>query len=632
MPQGRFQQLQDNSTDESGLITRSRRERATRNHFITFALCLALGFIFTLPGSLSLNSGLLGDPGDNFQHAWFLWHFARALSHGHNPFYTHLMFYPTRVNLAWSTTDPLAGFLALPLSLLAGPVIAYNFSLIFQLALAAFCARLLCLRISGNEVAAFIGGMLFGFSPYLMAQALQHLSLVTAFPIPLFVFALDRIFGSQSNSWRAGLPLGMTLLLAALAHYNYAAICVIVAVLLLAIEVCQLLRSGIARFLERVWKPITVGMATFLIGFSPLLWMMLGTASEIPSPRRPGHIEVMSADALGFVIPSWNHIFFGRFARGLNPDLFLAGVEGTIYIGAIVLALAAIGFWKRRETNERWAIRAAILGFAFWILSLGPRIHAFGHVLNVPGPAALFFDLPFAKFISAPARFDVIVALCVAILGALALKYILELPAIRLQRYWVVPLIVALVMADYLTIPFPRSSTVDPGEGYAASRTNPAIYGCVLPRELHSGTILTFPMLNAPYCLKSMWMQVSDQGQFAIVDGYLSYSPPDVWKPFWNVPILRSLMSLEGIYHTQIDASAEAGSAAATIHELHLSAAVVFDSPQRDAGIAYMGNVFGVKPERAGTCTIFRLQPQTNGAGSHSPAHMSATPFSSQSR
>lgn len=623
MPQeSRSEQLQDGTADQLLLKTHGARSRAARNHAIAFALCLVLGFVFMLPGSLSLNSGLLGDPGDNFQHAWFLWHFAHALLHGRDPFYTHLMFYPTRVNLAWSTTDPLAGFLALPLSFFTGPVIAYNFSLILQLALAAFCARLLCLRIAANEIAAFIGGMLFGFSPYLTAQALQHLSLVTAFPIPLFVLALDRIFRSEAPAWRSGIPLGLALLLSALAHYNYAAICVAFAVLLFVVEIWQQLRSGIMLFLTRVWKPVSAGAATFLIGFSPLLWMMLGNTSGIPRPRRPEHIEVMSADAFGFAIPSWNHLFWGTFARGLNPDLFLAGVEGTVYVGAVVLALAAIGFWKRRETNRAWAVRAAILGFAFWILSLGPRIHLLGHRLSVPAPATLFFDLPFAKFVSAPARFDVIVTLCLAILSSLAVKYVLESPAFRIRRFWLVPLIVVLLIADYLTIPFPRSSTVDPGRRYSTAGSNPAMYGCALPPELLSGTILTFPMLNAPYCLKSMWMQVTNHGRFAIVDGYLSYSPPNVWKPFWNIPILRSLMSLEDIYHAPVDASADADSAAATIRELNLSAAVVFDSPQREAGVTYMRNVFGAKPERAGTCTIFRLQrSQTAPAGNALNSH-----------
>lgn len=591
---------------------RAERNRAIRNHIVAFLLCLALGFIFTLPGSLSLGSGLLGYPGDNFQHAWFLWHFARAVAHGQNPFYTRLLFYPNRANLAWSTTDPLAGFLALPLSLFASPVVAYNFSIILQLALAAFCARLLCLKISRNEAAAFIGGMIFGFSPYLMAHALAHLSLVTAFPIPLFVLALDRIFNSEKPPWRMGVPLGLALLLAAWAHYNYVVLCLVFAALFLAIEMWGSFRRGVLDFVARIWKPVSIGAATFIVGFSPLLWMMVGTRSDIPASRGLSHIDLFSADALGFLIPSWNHVFLGRFARRMNPALFASGIEGTVYIGVIALALAAVGFWKGRDSNRRWAIRALILGIAFYLLSLGPGIHVLGHELAIPGPAALFFDLPFAKFMSAPARFDAMVALCLAVLCALGAKYLIELPANKNHRFWIVPLIALLVMADYLTIPFPRSSTANPGELYSAETASSSA-GCVLPARIRSGTILTFPMIQAPYCLKSMWMQVTTGGKYAMVGGYLSYTPPEIWKPFWNVRILRSLMSLESANHAPIDTAADAASAAAAIRELNLRAVVVFDSPERDAGVNYIERVFGAKPERFGACTVFRL-PAPGGA------------------
>ncbi|HVB87273.1 MAG TPA: hypothetical protein VNK23_11485 [Candidatus Dormibacteraeota bacterium] len=597
--------------------TRSARRSAIRNHAIAFLLFLALGFVFTLPGSLSLGSGLLGFPGDNFQHAWFLWHFARSVVHAHNPFYTRLLYYPSRVNLAWSTTDPLAGLLALPLSIFAGPVVAYNLSLILQLALAAFCARLFCLRISRNETAAFIGGMIFGFSPFLMAEALAHLSLVTAFPIPLFVLALDRIFSSESGSWRLGIPLGLALLLAAFAHYNYAVICLVFAALLLAIEIARHFASGALRFIGGVWKPICAGAATFLVGFSPLLWMMLGMRSDVPGPRRPGHIEVMSADAIGFAIPSWDHIFFGKWAHGLNPDLFLAGVEGTVYIGAMVLALAVLGFCKGRDANRRWAANALILGIAFWLLSLGPQIHVWGHALRVPGPAALFFDLPFAKFISAPARFDVVVALCLGILCSLGVRYLIESPNVRKHRYWLVPVVAMFIMADYLTIPFPRASTVDPGMGYHPGGTRANAGSCALPPQIQRGTILTFPMIRAPFCLKSMWMQAASGGKFALVDGYLSYTPPEIWKPFWNIRILRSLMSIEGLYPAPIDTAADRASAAATIRELNLGAIVIYDSPEADRGASYIEEVFGVKPQHAGNCTIFPLRkPESPHAAS----------------
>lgn len=593
--------------------------RAIRNHAAAFFLCLALGFVFTLPGSLSLHSGLLGYPGDNFQHAWFLWHFARAVAHGHDPFYTRLVFYPSRANLAWSTTDPIAGMLALPLSLFAGPVIAYNLSLILQLALGAFCARLLCLEISRDEAAAFIGGMIFGFSPYLMAHALAHLGLVTAFPIPLFVLALDRILRSEKPPWQMGIWLGLALLLAAWAHYNYAVLCLVFAVLLVALETWRN-RSRVGDFLARIGKPVAVGAVTFIAGFSPLLWMMTGNRSEIPASRGAGHIERFSADALGFLIPSWNHVFLGTFARRMNPNLFAAGIEGTVYIGAVVLALAAVGFWRGRKWNRRWAVTALILGVAFYLLSLGPKIHVLAHELPVPGPAALLFDFPFVKFLSAPARFDAMLALCLAILCSLGARYLIERRSSGAYRCAVISSIVLLVLADYLTIPFPRSSTVDPGALYSSEAASSAA-SCVLPASLPSGTtILTFPLVKEPYCLKSMWMQVEHHGTFAIVDGYLSYAPPEIWKPFWNIPILRSLLSMEGLNRAPIDTAADAASAAATIRKLNLSAVVVYDSPERDAGVRYVEKVFGAEPERSGTCTVFALRASGSASGNRVPA------------
>jgi hypothetical protein len=591
-----------------------------RNHAIVFLLFLILGVVYLLPGSLAPSSALLGNPGDNFQHAWFLWHFARAVAHGQDPFYTRLLFYPSRVTLAWSTSDPIGGLMVLPLSLTVGPIVAYNLSLILQLALAAFCARLLCLRITRNEPAAFIGGMVFGFSSFLLAHALGHLGLVTAFAIPLFVLALDRIFRTQNPSWKLGIPLGAALLLAAFAHYNYVIVCLLFAFFWLAIDLLRDFATARFRPIARMWKPLTAGAATFLVGFSPLLWMMVGNRAEIPVSRDGSHFETFSADVLGFLIPSWNHILLGRFVRNMAPRIFVAGFEGTVYGGVAALALAAIGFWKGRAADRTWARRALTLSFIFYLLSLGPRLRFFGHPLNIPGPAALFYLLPFAKFVSAPARFHVGFALCLAVLSSLGVKFFLEKIGRRSHQYLAVAAIAAMVMCDSLTIPFPRSSITNPGEAYSAtsapepfdppSGPSSQAQSCNLPPDLRHGTVLTFPLVNAPYCLKSMWMQVSDGGEFALLDGYLSYTPPEVWKHFWDVPILRSLTAIQGMVNAPIDVASDRKTARRAIRSLNLSAIVVYDSPQGPAAMNYLESVFGAKPQRAGTCTVFSVQQQ----------------------
>ena len=571
---------------------------SSTGHFLGFGMCVFLAIVFTLPWSLGTKSGLLGYSGDNFQHAWFLWHFAHAVVKLGNPFYTDLIYYPNTVNLAWSTTDPLAGVLALPVSLALGPVVAYNFSIVLQLALAAFFARLLCLRICGNEMAAMIGGVCFGFSPFLLAHALGHLSLVTAFPIPLYFIALDRVLKKGEPDWKDGGLLGVALLLTALAHYNYTVICMLATVVLIAVD---LVLTG-SPLLRNIWKPLLWASATFVAAFSPLLMMLLGNSSDMPKPRPFDHLKQYSADVFGFLIPSWNHILFGHFARGLDLSLFVAGYEGTVYVGPLILLLAIVGFSKGRTVQRRWAVQAGVLVLVFYFLSLGPTLRFFGHASPIPGPAALLYHIPLATFVSAPARFHVITALSLAILTSLGVAFLLNRWPKKRARYSIVAVITVALLLDLLTIPFPVSSAADPA--WSPDSVGRPV-ACALPARLQRGTVLTFPLINWPYSMKSMWMQVTEGGRYKLVDGYLSYSSDRIWSDYYRNPIVRSLLSIQGEFHTPVNAETDRQRAPAAFRELDASAIVIFDSPQRDAAVRYLETVLKRQGQRFGSCTIF---------------------------
>lgn len=163
--------------------------------------------------------------------------------------------------------------------------------------------------------------------------------------------------------------------------------------------------------------------------------------------------------------------------------------------------------------------------------------------------------------------------------------------------------VATLLLLDYLTIPFPRSSIIDPAapSDVVGART------CTLPESVRGGTVLTFPLVIAPYCMKSMWMQACDGGDYALVDGYLSYSPTATWTEFWDVPVIRSLLSLEGILNVPVDPAADRTTVGETISKLNLRAFVVFDSPQEQSGMRYAKGVFGGSGTRAGSCTIFEV-------------------------
>lgn len=589
---------------------------ARKWHAISGAVCVALAIAFTFPASLAPGLGLMGYSGDNFQHAWFLWHFARAITHLENPFYTNLIYYPARVNLSWSTTDPLAGLLALPLSLTLGPVVAYNVSLVLQLALAAFCARLLCLRICTNQVAALIGGACFGFSPFLMAHSLGHLSLVTAFPIPLYFIALDRVLTRDEPGWRDGALLGGALLLTALAHYNYTVICAVATLVVIAADAAV---RGVD-VLRRTWRALAWGAATFMVLFAPLLVMLLGNRADVPGPRPFDHLIQYSADVFGFLIPPWNHILLGRFTSNWDLSIFTAGYEGTVYAGPVLLLLAAMGAWKGRtafgSAQRRWAVIAATMGVCFYLLSLGPALRFFGHQTSVPGPAALLYRVPWLRFVSAPARFQVIVALSAAVLVALGTAYLMERADAREDARWrriaISGAVSALLLVDLLTIPFPVSSTADPA--WMGDASDGAPVACSIPRELQTGTVITFPLIHWPYSMKSTWMQVRDDGRYKLVDGYLSYSPERIWREYWANPAVRSLLAIQGEFGAPVALEKDRDAAASALRELDTSAVVIFDSPQQDAAAKYVSEVLGREPQRAGSCLFFSARGEAAGS------------------
>jgi hypothetical protein len=521
------------------------------------------------------------------------------------------MYFPHRVNLSWSTTDPLAGLIALPLSLSFGPVVGYNVSLVLQLALAAFCARLLCLRICRNEAAALIGGACFGFSAYMMAHSLGHLSLVTAFPIPLYFIALDRLLTHDAPGWpspvKDGALLAGAMLLTSLAHYNYTVICAFATVVLLAVDTT--LRGPAV--LSRSWRALLASAAIFLAAFAPLFFMLVGNRADIPGPRPFDHVVQYSADVLGFLIPPWNHILFGRFTSHWNLSIFTAGYEGTVYIGPVILLLVGIGIWqgRRESARRRWTILAATTPAFFYLLSLGPELRFFGHQTRFPGPAALLYRIPFLQFVSAPARFQVVVALCCAILVSIAVASMLE--SFRQEPQWhrvlVIFCVSALLLADLLTIPFPVSSTDDPAWLNAPTRSTEPV-SCRVPIELQHGTLITFPLIHWPYSMKSTWMQVTDGGRYKLVDGYLSYTPDRVWREYWDNPVLRSLQAIQGEFGSPVPLQANPQTADATLGQLDATAIVLFDSPQQDAAAAYVSKLLGREGQRAGSCLVFAVR------------------------
>jgi len=130
--------------------------------------------------------GLDGDPDSTI---WSLQWTTYALVHWLDPFVTNYIFYPTGTNVLWANADsPTAlGWAATPITLLAGPIVTYNLLQTLALALSAWCAFIAIRRYVRLVPAALVGGLVYGFGPYMMGQAYGHLALTFCVVPPLLL-------------------------------------------------------------------------------------------------------------------------------------------------------------------------------------------------------------------------------------------------------------------------------------------------------------------------------------------------------------------------------------------------------------------------------------------------------------
>ena len=175
-------------------------------------LYLALGFLLWVhawtEGATTHTLCGCGDP------ALFLWFFqwpATALSHGQNPFYSTALFHPHGINLLAQTSVTGMSLPLVPVTWIWGPVASLNVASTVAPALTAFTAFIAIRRWVTWTPASFVGGLLYGFSPFVLTSLeFAHLMTAALMVLPLILIALDEIVVRQRRSalW-TGLLLGL---------------------------------------------------------------------------------------------------------------------------------------------------------------------------------------------------------------------------------------------------------------------------------------------------------------------------------------------------------------------------------------------------------------------------------------
>jgi len=382
--------------------------------------CVALVFytaisVFVFARSLlpDFADSYVGQGPDPSQFMWSLVWWPHAIAHRSNPLFTHAIFAPAGLNLAWRNTIPLASLFVFPITAAFGPVVAYNILSLASPALAAWTTFILCRHIAHSYWPAILGRYLFGFLAYMLGHTFAgRLNLVLVFPVPLAVYlAVRRISGTFKPFAFAAL-MGLTLAVQFLLSTEIFATMTVFGVMAIALAL-GFSEGEDRRRIAWLLASLASAYALTLLLVSPYLYFMFSYAL----PR--GQIwsaSLFSADALNFLIPTEVNLLghlpvANSISAGFPGNVF----ERNAFVGPALLAVIAAYAWRHwREPFGKLLIDSLII---ICVLSLGPLLHIGGKLIcSLPGK--LFSALP-ALDKALPVRFMMYAFLLVAIITSL---------------------------------------------------------------------------------------------------------------------------------------------------------------------------------------------------------------------
>lgn len=523
--------------------------------------------------------------GDPTQMTWYLDWVAYAVRHGLNMFGTNYLNYPNGADLGNNTLAPFLGVLAMPVTLTLGPVAAFN--LLLRLAFASSAGSMfLVLRNWARWPAAFLGGLFYGFGPYLMLQGGVHLNLAFVPVPPIIVWCLHDLL--VAKKWR---PVRMGLLLGALCGVQaliepelLVLLGIVVALGLVGLAIS--VRHNLGSHFDRLATALPPATGVFLVLVAPLVWAITRGSGRLVGPIQAAYdLQPLHADLLGAVTPT-SHQFFTTAPLNAISGSFLGGnpTENGTYLGiGAVILLIVFAVTMRRVLIVR--VSAALAAVAF-VLSLGSTLTVAGQPTGITLPETLLTRVRlFDNIVSV--RFSFVVSLFATI--ALTVGGDLYAKSRSFSRKaWTktqVTGVAALIAA--LALVFPRVPIASGSPGF------PSDTAATL-RVIPSGTtVLTYPYPYFPSTEAMSW-QATMGMRFRILGGYVVTASGDgsgtLWTPLLTPPSIQEFFVAStygpGQYYPAPSANADLGSdLCALMANYHVGAVVFWNTGQQPADV-----------------------------------------------
>jgi hypothetical protein len=340
----------------------------------------------------SFGSGRMADlrSADQISQLWWIEWAYQALIHGHNPLFTSWQNDPVGINAGVNGSMLVLGALASPITSLFGPVVSWN---VLERAAPFVSALSMCLvlrRWTTWWPAAFVGGLLYGFSPYVLTQG-GHLFLAFV-PLPPLFFLLihEALVRQRWNPARAGALLGLVCAAQFFIFSEVFASMVIMAVGATALYLLanrRHLSVGVHYLKTYCIAAAAVGGALLVY---PIFFTLFGPQHINGVPNPPGDLAALHGDLLGLVVPG----YFDRLAVPALRSYYLINAA-TMYLGIpLLVAVGVTVVLLRRRGIVQLAGAMTVISL---ILSMGSTLYVGGHDTHLPLPFVVLAHLPLTQ-------------------------------------------------------------------------------------------------------------------------------------------------------------------------------------------------------------------------------------------
>lgn len=383
---------------------------------------LFITIVITYPSIFNLNEKLIGDGGDNYHQFVFQYIASQKIKMFQFPFsHTDILRYPVGFDFGAGSESVLIILTGAILSIFSNSVLAYNLTILIFFTLNGFLSFILFRYISKNYFLGLIGGLIYGYSSYVIARSAGHPNLFFVGGFPLLIYSILKC--KNNFTIKNVFYILTSLLLIYLGSYAYAillfsAFFVFIPILLLFYRNETFLFT--LNTFKKISKIILVSIPILIIiitfGYSHFRAYFTGNYFK---PDRTKIITLLeySPSIQDYFLPNkYLPLHITEISKNVGNSL--KSIEKVVFIGwpEIFFFFLFLIFYKHKK--EKYFIFSAV--FVFFILTLGlmspeTKTHLPYYYLHKVFPFS---------FVDEPARFFVIFYLFITIGIILFLKQI----------------------------------------------------------------------------------------------------------------------------------------------------------------------------------------------------------------